>query len=257
VTRDECRQIEAMPTDQKHCHTERFDEPHLHCHPERRTAPLQADGPESKDPYSSKDGLPPWVRGEEILTPRVAPFLIAGIGNILLQDDGFGPQAIAHLEAEYDFGNQVELLDLGTPALDFVDYLVGREVVILLDALSCGSEPGDILTYDHAQLRQRIAGMRLSAHQPCLDETLFAAETADIQFQEVRLIGVVGSSFEVSTELGPHVRAAMPRAIQLVCEILSRRGVAVCRRAIPPSSKPWWQSTPSAKTSSDDRLEQF
>lgn len=178
---------------------------------------------------------------------RVAPILVAGIGNILLQDDGFGPQAIARLESEYEFSEQVELLDLGTPALDFVDYLVGREVVILLDALSCGGEPGEILTYDHAQLRRRIAGMRLSAHQPCLDETLFSAETAGIQFKEVLLIGVVGSSFEVTTELGPDVTRAMPRAINLVCEILARHGIKVSKRETPAPSKAWWQIPSSAE----------
>jgi hydrogenase maturation protease len=172
--------------------------------------------------------------------------LIAGIGNILLQDDGFGPQAIARLESEYEFSDQVELLDLGTPALDFVDYLVGRDVVILLDALSCGGEPGEILTYDHTQLRQRIAGMRLSAHQPCLDETLFAAETAGIRFKEVLLIGIVGSSFEVTTELGPLVSAAMSQAIPLVCEILSRHGIAARRRETPVVTRAWWQALPVA-----------
>jgi hydrogenase maturation protease len=187
-----------------------------------------------------------------ILQPRIAPVLVAGIGNILLQDDGFGPQAIARLESEYEFSADVELLDLGTPTLDFVDYLVGREVVILLDALSCGGEPGEILTYDHAQLRQRIAGMRLSAHQPCLDETLFAAETAGLQFKKVLLIGLVGSNFDVTTELGPHVAGAMPAAVQLVCDILQRLGVEVRRRETPVVTKAWWQTTLTAKTGSHD-----
>ena len=54
--------------------------------------------------------------------------LIAGMGNVLLEDDGFGPHAIARLETEYELGQEVELLDLGTPELDFVDYLVGRDM---------------------------------------------------------------------------------------------------------------------------------
>lgn len=189
-----------------------------------------------------------------MLAPPVKPVLIAGIGNLLLQDDGFGPQTIARLEAEYDFGDQVELLDLGTPALDFVDYLVGRDVVILLDALSCGGEPGEVLTYDHTQLRRRIAGMRLSAHQPCLDETLFAAQTAGIQFKEVLLIGVVGCNFEVSTELGPVVSAAMPQAIQVVCDTLSRHGIEVRRREKPITTRAWWQPEPPGEAGQREHL---
>ncbi len=72
------------------------------------------------------------------MIPRI---LIAGVGNVLLQDDGFGPHAIARLEAEYELGSEVELIDIGTPGLDFVDYLVGRDALIILDAVSSGGEP--------------------------------------------------------------------------------------------------------------------
>ncbi|HEX8896013.1 MAG TPA: hypothetical protein VF783_22020 [Terriglobales bacterium] len=38
------------------------------------------------------------------MTPRI---LVAGIGNILLHDDGLGPEAIAQLPAPYEFGAEV------------------------------------------------------------------------------------------------------------------------------------------------------
>jgi hydrogenase maturation protease len=178
--------------------------------------------------------------------PRV---LVAGIGNILLEDDGFGPQAIARLEAEYEFGSEVELLDLGTPTLDFVDYLVGRDVVIILDALSCGGEPGEILTYNREQLRGHLPGMRLSAHQPCLFETLSTAETAGIELKDILLVGVVGHSFEVGTQLGPYVGGAMQQALELVVHVLQRHGIHVPRRQHPLVQEAWWSregvTTPS------------
>ena len=86
--------------------------------------------------------------------------------------------------------------------------------------------------------------MRLSAHQPCLNETLFAAETAGLRFKQVLLIGVVGCSFEVSTELGPVVSRAMPQAIQVVCDTLSQHGVEVRRREQPVVTRAWWQTVP-------------
>lgn len=67
------------------------------------------------------------------MTPRI---LIAGIGNILLHDDGLPPQAIAQLRTPYEFGDEIELLDLGTPTLDFVNYLRGRDILVLIDALA-------------------------------------------------------------------------------------------------------------------------
>ena len=176
------------------------------------------------------------------LEEKVAPVLVAGIGNLLLGDDGFGPQAIARLQSEYELGSEVELLDLGTPALDFIDYLVGRKVVVLLDALASGGEPGQVLTFTHAQLRERVPGMRLSAHQPTLDETLLAADTAGLALHEVTLIGVVGSSFDVGTELSEVVAGAMPQALQLICDILRRAGVRVSKRETPLAMEAWWKT---------------
>lgn len=177
------------------------------------------------------------------MTPRI---LIAGVGNVLLQDDGFGPHAIARLEAEYEIGSDVELLDLGTPGLDFVDYLVGRDVLIILDALSSGGEPGEILTFDRERLREYLPNVRLSAHQPCLQETLFTAETAGVCPPEVVLIGVVGSCFDVNPELSPQMSAVMPQALELIANTLRQHGAEIRQRAVPLQLHSWWQApTPS------------
>lgn len=173
------------------------------------------------------------------MIPRI---LIAGVGNLLLQDDGLGPQAITRLQAEYQFGDEAELLDIGTPTLDFVDYLRGREVLVLIDALSGGGEPGEILTFDKVQLKEFLPNMRLSAHQPCLTETLHAADMAGIDLKEILLLGVVGHSFDVGTDLGPYVSRALPGVLQLVVEIVRRHGVAVEKRAIVQTTRAWWEA---------------
>jgi hydrogenase maturation protease len=173
------------------------------------------------------------------MIPRV---LIAGIGNILLQDDGLGPQAVARLLAEYEFGDEVEVLDIGTPTLDFVDYLREREVLILIDALSGGGEPGEILTFDREQLKKFLPNMRLSAHQPFLNETLHAAEMSGIDLKEVLLVGVVGYSFDVGTDLGPYVSKAMPEVLELVADFVRRHGVRVEKRAVPLPMRGWWEA---------------
>jgi hydrogenase maturation protease len=170
--------------------------------------------------------------------PRI---LIAGVGNLLLQDDGLGPQAVARLQAEYEFGDEVELLDIGTPTLDFVDYLCGREVLVLIDALSGGGEPGEVLTFDKVQLKEFLPNVRLSAHQPCLSETLHAADMAGIDLKEILLLGVVGHSFDVGTDLGPYVSRAMPEVLQLVVEVVRRYGVTVEKRAILQTTRAWWE----------------
>ncbi len=177
------------------------------------------------------------------MTPRI---LIAGVGNVLLEDDGFGPHAIARLQAEYELGSEVELLDLGTPGLDFVDYLVERDVLIIVDALSTGGEPGEILTFDRRQLREHMPNMRLSAHQPCLQETLFTAETAGVLPSDVLLVGVVGANFNVTTELSEVVEDSMPAALELIAEIVRQHRVSAQKRPVPLPANAWWTVSQTA-----------
>jgi hydrogenase maturation protease len=173
--------------------------------------------------------------------PRI---LIAGIGNILLQDDGLGPQAIARLQSEYEFGDDVELLDIGTPTLDFVDYLRERDVLVLIDALGGGGEPGEILTFDKEKLKSFLPNMRLSAHQPCLNETLHAAETADIDLKEVLLVGIVGKNFDVGTDFSAEVSGAVPAALERVAGFVRSQGASARQRTQPLPIVAWWSASP-------------
>lgn len=178
------------------------------------------------------------------MTPRI---LIAGIGNLLLQDDGLGPQAVARLQSEYEFGDEVEVLDIGPPTLDFVDFLRERDVLVLIDALSGGGEPGEILTFDKEGLKDFLPNRRLSAHQPCLNETLHAAEMSGIDLKEVLLVGVVGHSFDVGTDLGPYVSKTMPDVLELVVDFVRRHGISVEKRAVPVPMRGWWEAESPAK----------
>jgi hydrogenase maturation protease len=175
--------------------------------------------------------------------PRI---LIAGVGNVLLEDDGFGPHAIARLQSEYELGPEVELLDLGTPGLDFVDYLVDRDVLIIVDALSTGGNPGEILTFDRLQLQEHMPNMRLSAHQPCLQETLFTAETAGVLPSDVLLVGVVGANFNVTTKLSDVVEHSMEPALALIAGILRQHEIAARKRPVPLPNDSWWSAGKTA-----------
>src|SRR3974390_918418 len=56
------------------------------------------------------------------------------------------------------------------------------------------------------------------------------------------LIGVVGDSFDVTTELGPRVAPALPRVLEMVADVVRRNGAKAERRAQPLPSRQWWES---------------
>ena len=92
--------------------------------------------------------------------------LIGGIGNVLLGDDGVGPYVARLLDARYEFEDSVEILDLGTPALDLIDQLSSHDAVIFVDSIDIRSGLGNSRTLPqsghHAELSRRAHGSALT-----------------------------------------------------------------------------------------------
>ncbi|MEP7113601.1 MAG: hydrogenase maturation protease [Ilumatobacteraceae bacterium] len=74
--------------------------------------------------------------------------LVAGIGNIFLGDDGFGVEAIRHLEPRS--------LPAGTTVTDFgirgvhlaYELLEGYDALVLVDAMPLGEDPGTVAIFE-------------------------------------------------------------------------------------------------------------
>jgi coenzyme F420 hydrogenase subunit delta len=74
--------------------------------------------------------------------------LIAGCGNKLFGDDGFGPEVVEYLLSHYAIPDNVCLLDVGTGIrkILFTISLGGPRprVIVILDAVDKGRKPGEI-----------------------------------------------------------------------------------------------------------------
>jgi coenzyme F420 hydrogenase subunit delta len=74
--------------------------------------------------------------------------LIAGVGNILFGDDGFGPEVIAYLKNHYSIPDNVCLADAGTGIRRILFTIslsdVRPKVIIIIDAVDKGRKPGEI-----------------------------------------------------------------------------------------------------------------
>lgn len=70
--------------------------------------------------------------------------LIAGFGNELRADDGFGIEVIRRLQKRA-LGSDVRLLEVGTGGLHLAQELMaGYDRVIIVDAMMRGGSPGDL-----------------------------------------------------------------------------------------------------------------
>ena len=74
--------------------------------------------------------------------------LIAGVGNILYGDDGFGPEVIQYLNKHYKVPVNVCLVDAGTGIRKILFTLSLSDerpkVIVIIDAVDKGKKPGEI-----------------------------------------------------------------------------------------------------------------
>lgn len=173
--------------------------------------------------------------------------IVGGIGNVLLGDDGVGPYVISLLEERYCFPDHVEVVDFGTPSLDFLEHLDGATAVILIDAAENRQPPGTLTSYTKSDVLRDDPVPCLDPHSPALAATLAAAELLGTAPTTFLLIGITPAKFGEGTSLSPAVINAAQRAVDCVIMELQRLGIPVEFRHLPTSS--FQQRLYSRKTS--------
>ena len=169
--------------------------------------------------------------------------LIGGIGNVLLGDDGVGPYIAQLVASRYEFDEAVEVVDLGTPALDLIDRISGKDVVILIDsvdALSAEAVPGTVALYRKADIMRHRPAVRMDPHSPALVDALLSAELFAVAPANMLLVGIVAESYDAGCSLSEPVKASLDQAIkEILCE-LDRFGVGYRLREHPAELGVWW-----------------
>lgn len=170
----------------------------------------------------------------------VRNILIGGIGGVLLGDDGVGPYVARLLASRYEFEQGVEVADLGTPALEIIDELSGREAVILIDSVDTDAAPGTVLLYRKPDIMRHRPEVRMDPHSPALVDALLSAELFGVAPPEVLLVGISAEFFEPSCNLSELVKASLDQVILEVLRELDRLGVVYRLKEYPDKLDIWW-----------------
>jgi hydrogenase maturation protease len=149
--------------------------------------------------------------------------LVLGIGNVLLHDEGVGVRVIERLLADYDFSENVELMDGGTLGIRLLDPIAQADHVIVVDAVRNGEPPGTVYYLDADFLAKRVS-FKNSLHEADLVDTLAYAEMLDKLPQAV-IVGVEPQDISPwGLELTETVQAQLPEMCRRVLEEIKRVG---------------------------------
>ncbi|MHC1742099.1 MAG: HyaD/HybD family hydrogenase maturation endopeptidase [Syntrophobacteraceae bacterium] len=159
--------------------------------------------------------------------------LVLGVGNILLHDEGVGVRVIERLQADYDFSENVELMDGGTLGVRLLDPIVQADYVIVVDAVRNGEPPGTLYHLDVDFLAKRVA-FKNSLHQADMVETLAYAEMLGKRPDAV-IVGVEPEDIS-------------PWGLELT-ETVADRVPDMCQRVLDEIQKAGGSSTPQSDES--------
>ncbi len=149
-----------------------------------------------------------------------------GVGNLLLTDEGFGVHVVTELKRRYVFAGDVQLLDGGTVGLGLLNFLLGTEKLIILDAIEGQAEPGTVFKFTGTDV-QVYFDNKISLHELGVKELLTSLEVCGSKVDEVVIIGVQPVSLELGLELTPLLAACMDAVMTAVIAQLQSWGIAV------------------------------
>ena len=146
--------------------------------------------------------------------------LIAGMGNLLRGDDGFGIRVIERL-ATLDLPPGVELYEAGGAGIALAQKLMdGFDACILVDAVLRGSMPGTVHCFEPEICAQQQA---IGMHEQEPSKVLALARALGALPPKVVLVGCEPQEIEdLREELSLPVAAAVDVAVQRIREELNR-----------------------------------
>jgi hydrogenase maturation protease len=155
--------------------------------------------------------------------------LIAGMGNELRGDDGFGV-ALARLLEGRDLGADVTVREFGIAGIHLVQELLDSyDALLLIDAVQRGSEPGTIhlLEPEVRDLDQLSPAERrdflADVHWADPGRALMLARALGVLPSRVLILGCQPAELDdLSLVLSPAVGSALPRAAREIESALQR-----------------------------------
>jgi len=164
--------------------------------------------------------------------------LVLGIGNILWADEGFGVRCVEALDATYQFGANVTLMDGGTQGLYLLPYLEDARRLIVFDAVDYGMQPGEMVIAEDDDVPRFMGVKKMSLHQTGFQEVIACASLAGRLPEAMVLIGVQPEQLEdFGGSLRDPVKAQIPHALNVALDLITRWGIAYSPRTTPVASR--------------------
>jgi hydrogenase maturation protease len=165
---------------------------------------------------------------------------IAGIGNLLLRDEGFGVHVVHYLQNNYEFPDNVDIQDVGTAGIYMAPFLESCDPILVIDVVDIEGEPGSFHFFTLDDVRAGTFQTRMSPHQLGLLEIVEVCKLRGEAPEEIEFYTIIPkeltetvefsdntSAEEMSIELSDVVTVRVVEVAEMIIKRLSELGVNV------------------------------
>lgn len=150
--------------------------------------------------------------------------LVAGIGNLFLGDDGFGPEVVRRLVKECDLPQSVRVVDYGIRGMHLAyDLLDGYDALVIVDAMPGDGAPGDVTVLEVGE--DDLGAGDFDPHGMAPVAVLGSLRQLGGALPPTYVVGCRPQDINEGIGLSPTVQAAVPQAINVLRGLLSERVV--------------------------------
>lgn len=153
--------------------------------------------------------------------------LIAGVGNVLRGDDGFGVAVAQSLRQNNNFSEDVDIFEAGIAGIAFVQELMnGYDALIIMDAVEKDAPPGTIFVFEpeiseedptSAEVHRSLA----DAHYTEPSKVFVLARALKILPPRILVVGCQPEGYdELGADLSPAVKRAVPVAVGRIVSLI-------------------------------------
>jgi len=149
-------------------------------------------------------------------------YLVLGVGNTLLSDDGAGVHVATALRSRIDLSPRIKIIDGGTLGLSLLPEIEDAAGLIVVDAAELGLQPGAIRVFEDEAMDRHLSGKKRTVHEVAVADLLAAATMTGHAPQERALVAIQPESTDWGLEPTAGIRSAIAGAADAVASVVER-----------------------------------
>ena len=151
----------------------------------------------------------------------MADISVVGIGNIIMQDEGFGVRCAEYLQKITDYPDFVQIIDGGTLGMDLMPYIAGTKKLLLIDAMNIDAPVGSFHSFTGDELNAYFKD-KISVHDLGVNDMLAVLKLTDNPIEEVVVIGVKPEVVSMGLDMTEKIAEKVPEVAQKATELVDK-----------------------------------